>query len=282
MLIAIRHEIQYRYSKPVFVEPMTIRLRPRHDFAQRVEDYRLEITPEPDGQCDGIDIHNNVMTTAWFSGLKDSLTLTATSRVRTLLENPFAYLITDPMALSLPMQYPDDHSPALAAYLRRPAPSHAVDCLARELREKAGDRTQRFLDELTWYINEHCEHVLRPVGPAYPPGQTLREKQGACRDTAVLFMDVCRSVGIAARFVSGYKHFKDGAIDTGELHAWAEAYLPGAGWRGYDPSEGVVVADRHVVLATAAAPDHAAATNGSFRGTGATSHIDYAIHIDNA
>jgi transglutaminase-like putative cysteine protease len=98
----------------------------------------------------------------------------------------------------------------------------------------------------------------------------------------MLYVEACRSLGLAARFVSGYSMHHPEEVSEHELHAWAEMYLPGAGWRGYDPSLGLAVADGHVVLT--AAPDHqlAAAFSGSYRGTAIGSSMRYAVEVRTA
>jgi transglutaminase-like putative cysteine protease len=105
------------------------------------------------------------------------------------------------------------------------------------------------LNALNQKIYKSCGYLLRIDGAPWPPGVTWSKKSGSCRDLAVLFMEVCRSIGLAARFVSGY----EAGVESPEryLHAWAEVFLPGAGWRGYDPTHGLVVADGHIVLAAA-------------------------------
>ncbi len=103
-------------------------------------------------------------------------------------------------------------------------------------------------------------------------------KEGSCRDLAVLFIETCRSVGIAARFVSGY-HTVQPWQGARQLHAWAEIFLPGAGWRGYDPSQGLAVADQHIAIAAGATPQLAAPVTGSFRGNGVQSSFTAEIEI---
>ena len=93
----------------------------------------------------------------------------------------------------------------------------------------------------------------------------MEQRQGACRDFAVLFIDACRCVGLAARFVSGYQDAYR-SMGKRDLHAWAEVYLPGAGWRGYDPTRGLAVADHHVAVAAAADPQNAAPVTATYRG----------------
>jgi transglutaminase-like putative cysteine protease len=121
--------------------------------------------------------------------------------------------------------------------------------------------------------------VIREDGEAYAPDETLRRREGACRDLAWLFVACCREAGLAARFVSGYQA---GDPDTKDryLHAWAEVYLPGGGWSGFDPTLGLAVADQHVVIAAAATPAGAAPVCGSFRGTGATAQMKTTISVE--
>jgi transglutaminase-like putative cysteine protease len=85
---------------------------------------------------------------------------------------------------------------------------------------------------------------------------------GSCRDFTVLFMEACRAVGLAARFVSGYEE-GDSTVLERDLHAWAEVYIPGGGWRGFDPTHGLAVADRHVALVASAFPQFTAPVTGS-------------------
>lgn len=133
---------------------------------------------------------------------------------------------------------------------------------------------------MTDTLHRDFQQVVRLTGEPLPPGKTLRRKEGACRDLAVLFIDLCRSLGIAARFVSGYK-YDPGAKDSFELHAWAEVFLPGAGWRGYDPSLGLAVADTHVALASGPGAAEAAAVTGTYRGSEVLSNLTYKVNIEN-
>jgi transglutaminase-like putative cysteine protease len=107
---------------------------------------------------------------------------------------------------------------------------------------------------------------------------TWQQKEGTCRDFAILFMEVCRLIGIAVRFVSGYQQGDSNSSDR-HLHAWVEVYLPGAGWRGYDPTHGLAVADGHVALAASSLPRYAAPISGVFRPGSAQSTIEYSLQI---
>ncbi|HVM32355.1 MAG TPA: transglutaminase family protein [bacterium] len=280
MKLSIRHQLKFGYSKPVFLDPTLLRLRPRDDFSQRLESFQLESDPPPEGRSDELDLLGNPALLLWFNGACSRLSLTVESRVETLLVNPFHYLVTDPQTLKLPARYHQENRLALNPYLHRPQPDKTVEDLARSLLMESDDNTLNFLYHATDYISREFRHVHRAQGEPLAPGKTLRRREGACRDLAVLFMDICRSLGLAARFVSGYKYSPDSA-DQNELHAWAEIYLPGAGWRGYDPSWGLAVADHHVALAAGPAPLDAMPVTGTFRGTDVLSSLEYSVEIGN-
>jgi transglutaminase-like putative cysteine protease len=279
MKLSIKHQLKFNYTKPVFLEPTLARLRPRDDASQRLELFELEADPPPVGRSEQLDLLGNAGTLFWFSDRFSTLTLKVHSQVETLLTNPFNYLVTDPQALKLPARYQQDNRLVLNPYLHRPQPDKAVEDLAQSLLTESDDNTLNFLYHATDYISREFQHVTRAQGEALAPVKTLRRKEGACRDLAVLFMDICRSLGLAARFVSGYKYSPD-APDQHELHAWAEVYLPGAGWRGYDPSWGLAVADHHIALAAGPSPQDAMPVTGTFRGTDVLSSLDYSVEIE--
>lgn len=278
MKLRVRHHLKFTYDRPVFVEPMTIRLRPRCNVTQQLERFSLEVTPEAATRCDSLDLYENDITLLWFGELQDRLSVVTDWEVTTLRTNPFDFLIASPAALELPFEYDRSGRAILSAYLRRAHGDSAVDRLAREILENVESATLPFLSALSERIHDTCRSVMRPTGDPRPPGETLSVREGACRDLAVLFVDACRSVGLAARFVSGYKATAEEESQR-HLHAWAEVYLPGAGWRGYDPSLGIAVADAHVLVATAPEPEGAAPTGGSFRGTGARSHLEFCVEV---
>jgi transglutaminase-like putative cysteine protease len=121
------------------------------------------------------------------------------------------------------------------------------------------------------------KYTQRHLGPAWPAGRTLKERVGSCRDLAMLMIETCRSVGLPARFVSGY-HLVEPRPKRYELHAWAEIYLPGAGWRGFDPSGRGAIDDRYIVVATSSKPPLTAAVTGTFSGPqGVESDMSWSI-----
>jgi transglutaminase-like putative cysteine protease len=138
----------------------------------------------------------------------------------------------------------------------------AVD-LAQEALMGSNQRALLFLPQLVEIIQDRVKYTQRHVGPAWPAGRTLKERVGSCRDLAMLMIETCRCVGLPARFVSGY-HLVEPRPKVYDLHAWAEIYLPGAGWRGFDPSGKGEIDDRYIVLATSSKPALTAAVNGSF------------------
>lgn len=265
MRLGIRHRTGYRFDRPVFLEPHVIRLRPRVDGSQWLLASALDIDPPPAVRADNLDLEGNAVTEVWFEGETDHLLIESRSTLDTLRTDPFLFLF-DGTSDVLPYSYPADWEHRLSAY-RTAADQVAptVRALAQAAAVDAGQRRDRFLWALTERIHRECTVEYRADGPPRDSAETLALRSGACRDLAVLFIESCRSVGLAARFVSGYAHV-DGAAEQ-EFHAWAEAYLPGGGWRGYDPTLGLAVADRHVAVAAAAEPAGAAAVSGTYRGS---------------
>lgn len=281
MFIRVRHQIRYVYDRPVFIEPKTIRLTPKQDSAQRLLAHALSITPTPAGQTDTIEQDGTVARIAWFSEEHATLTIEVDSIVQTLRENPYDGIVIHQPATTLPVEYP----PVMREALGLAEPSTvdpSVRAWSDERAAAAGRGTLKFLLELTDWIHQNCRMNARTDGEPFTPEQTLAERCGACRDVAMLFVAACRAQGIAARFVSGYSLHHPPETTEHELHAWAEVYLPGLGWRGYDPSLGLATADGYIVLATA--PDHwlAAPTTGTYRGTGVGSSLSYEIEISSA
>lgn len=265
MLFEIIHRIRYHYSQPVFLEPFTVSLRPRSDVAQTVRGYRVEVTPAPGGITHCIGLYGNSSDTIWFDGLHQNLLIEVNTRVETHRGNPFDFLVTDPAALTLPLEYEAHIADALNHYRAHDGDHPQLAEFAREIMAAAQHATIPFLTLLANAIYQRLEYVLREHGEPWTPQQTLRQGKGSCRDSAVLFIEICRRAGIAARFVSGYC-LGDDAANSADMHAWAEVYLPGAGWRGFDPSRGLSVNDDYVAVAAGQCSQDAAPTRGNFRG----------------
>jgi transglutaminase-like putative cysteine protease len=278
MLFHIKHTTRYSYNRTVFCEPFTVRLRPREDVSQRLLRYQLAVDPQPAGVCDYLDVEGNVATQCWFNSPTCALTLTVNCVVETTRTNPFDFLLSAD-ALQLPIRYGPEINAALTPYC---VPCHAdgspIVQLATQLQSETNRQTVPFLIRLAAWISENFERTNRPTGNPHPAETTLQNRNGSCRDLAVLFADVCRIAGLASRFVSGYQSHLESNGDQ-DMHAWAEVYLPGAGWRGFDPGQGVAVAEHHVAVASGLDPLAAAPTIGTFRGTGASSTMDSQVVI---
>jgi transglutaminase-like putative cysteine protease len=278
VLFDIAHTTTYQFSRPVYLEPHTLRLRPRCDASQRLHDFQLLIEPRPAGLSEYLDLEGNCAAHAWFAGVGDSLSVMARSRVETLRRNPFDYILGDPSVDRLPMAYSGELDPLLALYRLRDDADASVAAFAASVADEAEGRLLPFLDTLNRRIFQMCQVMNREEGAPLPPRVTLAERGGACRDLAVLFVDACRAFGFGARFVSGYQP-GDLNGETQDLHAWAEVYVPGGGWRGYDPTHGLSVADRHVAVAAGMRPEGAAPITGTFRGTGVSSRMQADVRI---
>ncbi|MEP0916257.1 transglutaminase family protein [Leptolyngbya sp. DQ-M1] len=277
MLYQISHTTTYTYSDPVTLQPHLIRLRPRSDSWQMLTMFSLQVTPIPISQSELTDLDGNIFIKVWFSPeLTTSLNVQALSQTLTQQPNPFNYLL-EPWAIALPIDYPTSLLKQLQPYVGS-TDSVALQ-LAYEIAEASGNSVTQFLNELNQRIYTSCQYRTRETGNPYPAGLTWTQKQGSCRDLTVLFMEVCRSIGLAARFVSGYQEGDPEHPDR-HLHAWAEVYLPGAGWRGYDPTHGLVVSDRHIALAASALPEYAAPIVGKVtRSGGVQTTMNYTLQI---
>ena len=200
MRFEIKHRMDYSYTKEVFLEPMTIRLRPRDDFSQRVESFSMEASPSPSGCSDSLDLFNNPQTTLWFSNPQARWSVETRFRVETLVTNPFNFLVTDELALRLPAKYGAERLRVLAPYLFRPAPDKAVENLANDLLRESDGNTLNFLYNAADFLSREIRYVIRPQGDPLAPPKTLQRKEGACRDTAVLFYGYLPVPGIGRPF----------------------------------------------------------------------------------
>jgi transglutaminase-like putative cysteine protease len=277
MRIAVTHSTSYRYDAPVYLGPHVIRLHPREDGSQRVLQQQLSILPRPAGMAQELDQDGSVAMQVWFDGPASELSVMSSFTVETLRANPFDYLLPPPEQLRLPMEYGSALAPALAHYADAGEVDTAVRAFAEAQSVEAGGQAMPFLMGLTERLFRDWNHVLRPEGSSHPSAVTLRLREGSCRDLAWLFCEASRAVGLAARFVSGYER---AAAEEGHayMHAWAEVYVPGGGWRAYDPSRGVAVSTAHVPVAAAANPEMAAPISGLYVGK-ARSHMQVAISM---
>jgi transglutaminase-like putative cysteine protease len=286
MQFSIEHNTTYSYSQPVILEPHILRLTPRSDGQQQLRLLELQILPEPLAQSAVSDFEGNVAVKVWFAPQRESqMVVKVRSQVETLCTNPFNYLL-EPWAQQLPLNYPasvlNQIQPYLVGSPWRSAVDAEVGALAQEVSQAVNGNVSQFLTALNQRICDSCDYIFRELGAPFPAGHTWKHQRGSCRDLTVLFMEACRSVGLAARFASGYQCLTDAPPEDGfHLHAWAEVYLPGAGWRGFDPTQRAgAVADRYIALVASVYPGDTMPVVGAFsQGNGAQSQMESTVMI---
>ncbi|GIV35505.1 MAG: transglutaminase [Chitinophagales bacterium] len=263
MEITVDHSLRYSYSAPVYLEPQILYLTPRPSLHTQILEHHLEIVPAPALLAQNLDSEGNLQHVAHFQELTDRLEVKVTMRIRNSLENPFAFYVYPFELANFPMEYPKRLRRVLRPYLKVRS-DRLVDDYMKGLRNQKGDPVIDFLGALAKKISGDFGYEFREKGRPHSPDYFLRKGKGSCRDYAGLCAEVCRRSGIAARFVSGY--FRGDAELSHHLHGWIEVYLPGAGWRGLDPTQGVWADDKYIALAASLYPDKIAPVNGSYRG----------------
>ncbi|GAB2784192.1 transglutaminase family protein [Rhabdobacter roseus] len=276
MNLQVKHSLRYEYDKSVSLDPHTLYLYPRAYPHQKVLDYTLTLQPEPFKVVRNVDVEGNVQQIIYFNQPTDQLLVEASLVLSSDEVNVFDFVLFPFETKNIPFQYPEHIQKYLAPYLNRSDVTSYVEQFARKMAYDAQWETVPFLMALSRYMYEHFTYEVREVGDAHSPETTLLNRFGSCRDYARLFMASCRSLGLAARFVSGYLY--GSPQQEHELHAWAEVYLPGAGWRGFDPTEGKAVANHHISLGASADYDRLAPVMGTFRGM-ATSLLTTEVSI---
>lgn len=274
MRIEVEHRTRYRFTPPVFLEPHVLRFRPRSNSWQRLDAFEFHLDPQPAGTAANVDLDGNDVVVAWFEGRTEHLVVDVRFEVETLRANAFDFLPGNHP--SLPMRYEAELDPLLAPYLASESRASLLP-YAEAIAEGAAHDATSFAAHLARRLHEDCRHVVRREGGPRAAEETLRRREGACRDLALLYVELCRTVGLAARFVSGYCLSEEAERD--ELHAWAEVYLPGGGWRGFDPSTGFAVTDRHIAVAAGPTPLAASPVSGSFRGEAVAESPEIALTI---
>ncbi len=276
MKITATHSTVYRYDFPVLLEPHIFRLRPRMNSAQRLIVFDIQIAPAPAGTTECLDQDGNLALNAWFNAPTKELSVLSRFTVEMLRENPFDYVLIGE-SLSLPLWYREPLCSALAPYRNDVHVAESVKQYAELVAAGAQGNILSFLLALSWQIFQTCRQVIRPSGSPWPSDRTLSLREGSCRDLAVLFCDVCRVMGIASRFVSGYECASASRQDS-YMHAWAEVYLPGIGWRGYDPARGLAVSNAHVAVAAGFDHDLASPVAGWYSG-GSQSQMEASVRL---
>ena len=242
-LLTVRHVTTYRYSEPVRFGEHRMMFRPRESHDLRLVSTNLEIQPRPTDLRWLHDVFDNSVAIATFDEAASELRFDSTVTLEHI-ETPLPDYAIEREAYTYPFDYPDDERPDLVSALERHYPDDDLGpWTARFLTSSGSTTTMTLLHSMARGIHEEFFYLRRSEKGVQSPGETLRLESGSCRDFAVLMMEAARSLGIAARFVSGYivlPEVYDGVDSGGNTHAWMQAYLPGAGWVDFDPTNSIV------------------------------------------
>jgi len=270
-LVSIRHLTAYRYRNPVALGEHRMMLRPLESYDQRLISAELSITPEPSRLRNVHDVFGNCVSIARFTGRTDRLAVES----RVTLEHspePAFDLDGDGYDAALPFAYAPEDLPDLARSIERQHadPGGELEAWARRFVRRTGPtRLRTLLSDMTHAIHGEFAYGTRLTGAPQAPLETLALGTGSCRDFAMLMIEAVRSLGLAARFVSGYVYSssaKAGRAGGGHTHAWARVFLPGCGWVEFDPTNGIVGAADLVRVAIARDPRQAVPLHGTWAG----------------
>ena len=273
-VLSVRHVTTYDYHRPVRFGDHRIMFRPRDSYDQRLISSDLVITPAPRRIRWLHDVFGNCVAIASFVGEAEQLRFDSTIVLDHTPSNAPDYSIED-YARSYPFTYGSEEMPDLVRLIERQYldPEHRVDTWVRRfLKPGRITDTGQLLMTMTYAIKESFTYTHRHERGTQDPLTTLNTSKGTCRDFAVLMMEAVRSLGLAARFVSGYLHVPAAAggehVGGGNTHAWCQVYLPGAGWVEFDPTNGIVGNRDLIRVAVARDPRQAVPLSGTFFGAG--------------
>lgn len=271
-IFSVRHVTEYRYKRPVEFAEHRLMFRPRDSFDQTLLEATLSVYPEPAYVRWIHDVFGNCVALVGIA--KSSSTLRFESHIRLDHTAQVALDLTvEDDALIYPFAYDPDELPDIAQTIERQHPDlrGEVERWARQfVRIGQPTETGRLLMTMCYAIRESFSYSRRPERGTQTPIQTLQLRRGTCRDFALLMMEAARSLGFAARFVTGYIYVpdRDGSttLGGGSTHAWCQIYIPGAGWVEFDPTNGIVGNRDLIRVAVARNSRQAIPLTGSFRG----------------
>ena len=280
--IALNHRTQYRYDKAVSLGPQVIQLRPAPHCRTPILSYSLNVIPGEHLLNWQLDPYNNYLARVLFSNKTTEFVVVVDLVADLLPFNPFGFVL-EPSVKDYPFKYEAELAKDLVPYLSvDPAGPLLQTFLGRISNEKRG--TISFLVELNHGVRDEINYVTRLDPGIQTCEQTLEKRSGSCRDSAWLLVQILRHLGIAARFVSGYliqmaeevsEAGSSPQTDSADFHAWAEAFLPGAGWIGMDPTSGLFAGEGHIPLVCTPSASKAAAIAGTVE----AAKVDFAYSI---
>src|SRR5450755_4468328 len=268
-LLTVHHSTVYHYREPVGLGEHRMMFRPRDSHDLRLIRTNLLITPQPAGLRWLHDPFDNSVAVATFEGTTSELRVESTVTLEHFENSPPEYPLEE-CARTYPFRYADEDFPNLARALARHYPGESVSRWALQFLDPSDTTgTMKILRAMTSGIREQFIYTRRIEKGVQTPDETLRVGRGSCRDFAVLMMEAARSLGVAARFVSGYIFVpnRSGLAGGGATHAWMQAYLPGAGWIDFDPTNSIVGNRNLIRVAVAWAPGQVPPLWGTYSGS---------------
>jgi len=262
----ILHRTYYNFSGVATLQPHQLRLRPREDYSLRIESFNLQLTPAATLLWHR-DAEGNSVAVATFDQPTRQLAIESESIVQQYNESPLDFMVAE-YALAYPFSYTCDDQVLLAPYRiadRVPADNLMAQWVGNFWRAGEPIQSYSLMNQMNEYIHQTFTYQVREEPGVQSAEQTLQCGTGSCRDFALLFMEAAKYLGLAARFVSGYLYDPNSTV-AGATHAWAEVYLPGAGWLGFDPTIGSIVGTDHIPVAVARRAESVPPVAGSFVG----------------
>jgi Transglutaminase-like enzymes, putative cysteine proteases len=266
MLLRVRHSTLYRYRNPVTLAPHRLMLRPRDSHALRLLKTGLVLSP-PASVLWSLDVFGNSVAVATFAGPATELRIDSELTVELFPTIPDPLQIDNPAA-TYPFVYSGDDVIDLGGFLKPhyDDPDGRLEHWARGFVMADGTGTLALLTDMNAGIKAQFAYRSRDEEGTQTPLETLERGSGSCRDFAVLLVDAARHLGFGARLVSGYLDTSRAGIGQGATHAWADIYLPGAGWTTFDPTNAIVGEEGLIRVAVGREMGQIVPVSGSFTG----------------